>query len=75
MDHLFMRVIQLGQAAQKYCHGGNVLIGLSELRGIVPPVHGVVLDPTGVTSGAAHWFMCTGRSLVHRACWRSQQLV
>ena len=60
MDRLFMRVVRLGQAAQKHCRSGDVLIGLSELWGIVPPVHGVVLDPTGVTPCAAHRFMRSG---------------
>ena len=36
MDRLFMRVVRLGQAAQKHCHSGDVLIGLSELWEIVP---------------------------------------
>ena len=36
MDYLFMRVVRLGQAAQKHCRGGDVLIGPSELWGIVP---------------------------------------
>ena len=64
MDHLFLGVVRLGKATQKHCRSGNVLIGPSELWGIVPPVHGVVLDLTVVTLGAARWFMRTGRSVV-----------
>jgi len=48
VDRLFMRVVRLGQATQKHCRGGDVLVHLSEVWGIVPPIHGVVLDLTGV---------------------------
>jgi len=75
VDRLFMRVIRLGEAAQKHRHGDDVLIGLSELWGIIPPVHGVVLDPTGVTPGAVCRSMRTERSVGRRACWRSRRLV
>ena len=75
MDRLFMRVIRLGQATQKHYRGGDVLIGPSELWGIVPPVHGVVLDPTGVTPGAARRSTRTGRSVVRRVRWRNQWLM
>ena len=75
MDHLFMRVVQLGQAAQKHCRGSDVLIASSELWGTVPPIHGVVLDPTSVTPGVARWFMRAGHSVVCRARWRSHRLV
>ena len=75
MDSLFLGVIRLGKAAQKHCRSGDVLIGPSELWGIVPPVHGVALDPTGVTPGAARRSMRTRLSVVRRARWRSQQLV
>ena len=75
MDHLFLRVIRLEQATQKHCRSGDVLTGLSELWGIVPPIHGVALDPTGVTSGAARRSMRMGRSVVRRARWRSRWLV
>ena len=37
MDRLFLGVVRLGKAAQKHYHSGNVLIGPSELWGIVPP--------------------------------------
>jgi len=70
-----MRVVRLGQAAQKHYRSGDVLIGLSELWGIILPVHGVVLDPTGVTPGIACWSTCTGRSVVRRVRWRSRWLV
>ena len=75
MDRLFLGVVRLGKATQKHCRSDDVLIGPSKLWGIVPPVHGVALDLMGMTSGAACRFMRTGRSVVHRACWRSQWLV
>ena len=75
MDHLFLGVFRLEKAAQKHYRSGDVLIGPSELWGIVPPVHGVALDPTSVTPGAAHRFMRTGRSVVRRARWRNRWLV
>ena len=64
MDHLFLGVIRLGKAAQKHCRSSDVLIGPSELWGIVPPIHGVVLDLTGAPPGATRWSMRTGRSVV-----------
>ena len=75
MDRLFMRVLRLGQVAQKHCRSGDVLIGPSELWGIVPPVHGVALDLTGMTPGAARRSMRMGRSVVRRALWHSWWLV
>ena len=75
MDRLFIRVVRLGQAAQKYCHDDDVLTSLSELRGISPPIHGVALDLMGMTPGAARQSMRMGRSVVHRARWRSRCLV
>ena len=75
MDRLFMRVVRLGQAAQKHCHGGDVLVRPSEVRGIVSPVHGAALDLMGVTPGAAHRSMRMGRSVVRRARWRSRWLM
>ena len=75
MDRLLLEVDRLRKAAQKHCRSGDVLIGPSELWGIVPPIHGVALDPTGTTSGAAHRSMRTGRSVVHRARWHSRWLM
>ena len=75
MDRLFLGVVQLGKATQKHCRSGDVLIGPSELWGIVPPVHGVALDPTGATPGAARRFMRMGHSVVLRARWRTRRLV
>ena len=75
MDRLFLGVVRLGKAAQKHCRSSDVLIGPRKLWGIVPPVHGVALDPTGGTPGAARRFMCTGRSVVRRARWLSRRLV
>ena len=75
MDRLFMRVVQLGQAAQKHCRDGDVLIGPSELWGIVPPIHGVVLDLTGAPLGTAHRSMHAGHSVGHQASRRSWWLM
>ena len=59
-----MRVVRLEQAVQKHCRGGDVLVHPSEVQGIVPPIHGVVLDPMGVTPSAARWSTRTGRNKV-----------
>jgi len=63
VDRSFARVVWLGQVTQEHCRGGNVLAGPSELRGIGPPIWGVVLDLTGVTPSAAIRSMRTGRSV------------
>ena len=75
MDRLFLGVVRLRKATQKHCRSGDVLIGPSELWGIVPPIDGVALDLTGVTPGAARRFMRTGRSVVRRARRRRWRLV
>ena len=75
MDRLFMRVIRLGQATQKHCRSGDVLTDLSKLWGVIPPIHGVALGPTGATLGAARQSMRMGRSVVHRECWRIRWLM
>ena len=75
MDRLFLGVVRLGKAAQKHCRSGDVLIGPSELWEVVSPVHGVALDPMGVTPCVAHRFMCTERSVGRRARWHSRRLV
>ena len=75
MDRLFLGVVRLEKATQKHCRSGDVLIGPSELWGIVPPVHGVALDPMGATPSIIHWVMRTGRCVVRQAHWRSQRLV
>ena len=75
MDRLFLRVVRLGKAAYKHCCSGDVLISPSELWGIIPPIHWVALDLTGMTPGAARWFMCTGHSVVRWERWRSRWLV
>ena len=75
MDRMFLRVVRLGKTAQEHCRNGDVLIGPSKLWGIVPPIHGVALDPTGVTPGAARRSMRTGRSVVRRVRWRSWRLM
>ena len=73
MNRLFLRVVQLEKAVQKYRHSGDVLISPSELWGIVPPIDDVALDLASVTPGAAHRVTRTGRSVVRRArrcTWR-----
>ena len=75
MDHLFLGVVRLGKAVQKHCCGGDVLASLSELWGIVPPVHDVALDLAGVTPGATCRVTRTGRIMVCRACWHRWWLV
>ena len=75
VDRLFLGVVRLGKAAQKHCRSGDVLICLSELWGIIPPVHGVALDLTGVTLGVARLFLRMERSVGRRAHWRSRWLV
>ena len=72
---MFMRVVWLGQAAQKHCRSGDVLTGPSELWGIRPPVHGVALDLIGAALGTARRSMRIGHSVVSRAHWRSQWLM
>ena len=75
VDHLFLGVVRLGKAAQKHYRGGDVLASLSELWGIVPLVHDVVLDLTGVTSGTAHRVTRMGHSVLHRVRRRRWRLV
>ena len=70
MDCLLLGVAWLGKAAQKHCHSGDVLIGPSELWGIVSLVYDVVLDLVGMTPGDAHWVMRMGCNVLHRACRR-----
>ena len=55
MDRLYLGVVRLGKTAQKHCYGSDVLASLSELWGIVPPIHDIALDLAGVTPGAARW--------------------
>ena len=71
VDHLFLGVVRLRKAVQKHYHSGDVLIGLSELWRIVPPIHGVALDAMGATPGVACRFMHTEHSLGRKARWHS----
>ena len=64
MDRLFLGVVRLGKAVQKHRRNGDVQASLSELWGIVPPIHDVVLDLASVTLDAAHRFMHTRCSVV-----------
>ena len=69
VDHLFARVVRLGEAAQEHCRSGNVMTSPSELWGIGPPNRGVALDLTGVTPSAVRRSMRIGHSVVRRARW------
>ena len=64
VDRLFLGVVRLGKATQKHRRHGDVLASPSKLWGIVPPIHDVALDLAGVTPGAAHRVMRTGRIVV-----------
>ena len=74
MDRLFLRVVRLGKATQKHYRGGDVLASLSELWGIIPPIHDVVLDLAGVTPGVARRVTRMGRSVLCQARRRRWQL-
>lgn len=65
----------LEKAAQKHYRDDDVLASLSELWGIVSPVHDVALDLVGATLGAIHRVTCTGRNVVRRARRRRLWLV
>ena len=68
VDRPLLGVDGLGNAAQKHCRSGDVLASPSKLWGIVPPIHGVALDPMGATLGTTRRFMRMGSSMVRRAC-------
>ena len=73
MDRLFLGVVWLRKATQKHRRCGDVLACPSELWGIIPLVDDVVLNPAGVTPGAARRVTCIGRIVVcraHRRRWR-----
>ena len=75
LDRLFLGVVQLEMAAQEHRCRGDLLASPSELWGIVPLVHDVVLDLAGATPGAARWVMRMGRNVLHRLRRRRQWLV
>ena len=64
MDHLFLGVVWLEKAAQKHCRSGDVLASPSELWGIIPPIHDVVLELANATPGTACRVTRTGRNVV-----------
>ena len=66
VDHPLLGVDGLGNAAQKHRRNGNVLAGPSELWGIVPLVHDVMLDLAGTAPGATRRVMCMRRNVLHR---------
>ena len=65
----------LRNAAQKHHRSGGVLASLSELWGVVPLVHDVMLDLAGVTPGPARHVTRMGRNVLHRARQRRRWLV
>ena len=67
VDRLFLGVVRLRKAAQKHCRSSDVLANPSELWGIIPPVHDVALDLTGVTPAAAGRVLRAWRSVLRRA--------
>ena len=67
VDHLLLGVDRLWKATQKHRRSGDVLASLSELWGIIPPVHDVALDLAGATTDAPRWVSRMGRSVLHRA--------
>ena len=66
VDRPLLGVDGLRNAMQKHCHSGNVLASPSELWGIVPLVHDVVLDLAGATPGATHRAMRMGCNVLCR---------
>ena len=69
------RVDGLENAAQKHRRSGNVLAGPSELWGIIPLIHDVMLDLAGAAPGATRRVMCMRRNVLHRMCQRRRRLV
>ena len=65
----------LKNTAQKHRRSGNVLAGPSELWGIVPLIHNVMLDLAGATPGTTRQVMRMGRNVLHRMCQRRRRLV
>ena len=75
VDRRLLGVDELGNATQKHCHSSDVLASPSELWGIIPLIHDVILDLAGATPGAAHRVMRMGHNVLYRVCRRRQRLV
>ena len=75
VDRLLLEVLRLGKAAQKHRRSGDVLASPSELWGVIPLVHDVVMDLAGATSGSTHRVVRMGRNVLHREHRRRQWLV
>ena len=67
VDHLLLGVDGLGNTVQKHCRSGDVLASPSELWGVIPLVHDVVLDLMGATPSAVRRSARSGRSVARRA--------
>ena len=65
MDRLPLGVNELRNTAHKHCRSGDVLASPSELWGIIPLVHDVMLDLAGTTPGFACQVMRKGRNVLH----------
>ena len=63
VDLPLLGVDGLENATQKHRRSNNVLAGPSELWGIIPLIHDVVLD----LAGAARRVMRMGRNVLHQA--------
>ena len=75
VDCPLLGVDGLRNAVQKHCRSGDVLASPSELWGIIPLVHDVMLDLAGVTLGAARRVTRMERNMLHRARRRRWRLV
>ena len=65
MDRPLLGVDGLGNTAQKHYRSGDVLASPSELWGVVPLIHDVVLDLAGPPPGIARQVMRMGRNVLH----------
>ena len=65
VDHPLLGVNGIRNITQKHRHNGDVLARPSELWGIVPLVHDVVLDLAGATPGATHRAMRMGCNVLY----------
>ena len=75
VDCLFLGVGRHRKAAQKHCRSNDVLASSSKLWEIIPLVHDVVLDLTGVTPGATRRAMHMGQNMLYRMHRRRRRLV
>ena len=60
---------------QKHCCSSDILAGPGELWDIVPLIHDVVLDLTGVAPGTTHRAMHVGCNVLYQMRRRRRRLV